>query len=87
MGFIDFLPLVVVFAHFAHSEGQQSYFKRHNSLVGKARSPPHGDQRPCLGPPHPQNSAQLNKKKSGTILGYVDLNLMIPKVVKTTTIS
>ena len=28
MGFIDFLPLVVVFAHFAHFGGQQSHFKR-----------------------------------------------------------
>ena len=28
MGFIDFLPLVVVFAHFADSEGQQSHFTR-----------------------------------------------------------
>ena len=28
MGFIEFLPLVVVFAHFAHFGGQQSHFKR-----------------------------------------------------------
>ena len=28
MGFINFLPLVVVFAHFAHFGGQQSHFKR-----------------------------------------------------------
>ena len=40
MGFIDFLPLVVVFAHFAHFEGQQSHFKHPDSLVGEARSPP-----------------------------------------------
>ena len=39
-GFIEFLPLVVVFAHFAHFEGQQSHFKPPDSLVGEARSSP-----------------------------------------------
>ena len=61
MGFDDFLPLVVIFTHFAHFEGQQSHFKR--LFRGGSPKPPYGDQRPCLGPPHPQNSAQLNKKK------------------------
>ena len=40
MGFDDFLPHVVIYTHFAHFEGQQSHFKRPDSIVGEAWSPP-----------------------------------------------
>ena len=40
MGFMDFLPLVVVFAHFAHIGGQQSHFKHPDQFVGAPWRPP-----------------------------------------------
>ena len=39
IGFIEFLPLVVVFAHFAHFGGRQSHFKPVELLVGAPRWP------------------------------------------------
>ena len=40
MDFINFLPLVVVFAHLAHFGGQRSHFKLFDYFVGAPQWPP-----------------------------------------------
>ena len=40
MGFINFFPLMVVFAHFPHLGGQKSRFKRFDYFVGAPWWPP-----------------------------------------------
>ena len=40
MGFIDFLPLAVVFAYFALFEGQQTHFKHPEQFAGAPWRPP-----------------------------------------------
>ena len=68
MGFIDFLPLVVVFAHFAPVGGQQSHFKRPDQFVGapwrplKVLNPLRYAHHSCKIPAPPKNMNMLKNE-------------------------